>query len=138
MSSSISGIVAWPVIGFVAAVLAGRCLLVRETVVDKLLNQLFLWGLLSLLLYRCTMTPGIASLAHQLSLGCTVMASMCLQGIVRIWAFDVDPAAVRCRHRVCRVLAADFDAELRQLLELACVWPAARAAAGERAPVGVG
>jgi hypothetical protein len=106
MSSSISGIVAWPVIGFVAAVLAGRWLLVRDTIVDKLLNQLFLWGLLSLLLYRCTMTPGIASLAHQLSLGCTVMASMCLQGIVRIWAFDVDPAAVRCRHRVCCVLAA--------------------------------
>ncbi|WP_181718843.1 hypothetical protein [Nocardia gipuzkoensis] len=54
MSSSISGIIAWPVIGFVAAVLAGRWLLVRDTPVDKLLNQLFLWGLLSLLLYRCS------------------------------------------------------------------------------------
>ncbi|WP_280260161.1 MAB_1171c family putative transporter [Nocardia abscessus] len=112
MSASISGFVAWPVIGFVAAVLAGRWLLVRDTPVDKLLNQLFLWGLLSLLLYRCTMTPGIASLAHQLSLGCTVMASMCLQGIVRIWAFDADPAAVRRRHRVCCVLAAASTAAI--------------------------
>ena len=112
MSSSISGFVAWPVIGFVAAVLAGRWLLVRDTPVDKLLNRLFLWGLLSLLLYRCTMTPGIASLAHQLSLGCTVMASMCLQGIVRIWAFDADPAAVRRRHRVCCVLASASTAAI--------------------------
>ncbi|MGK8490110.1 MAB_1171c family putative transporter [Nocardia asiatica] len=112
MSSSISGIVAWPVIGFVAAVLVGRWLLVRDTAVDKLLNQLFAWGLLSLLLYRCTMTPGIASLAHQLALGCTVMSSMCLQGIVRIWAFDADPVAVRRRHRVCGALAAASTAAI--------------------------
>ncbi|MEU6829478.1 MAB_1171c family putative transporter [Nocardia beijingensis] len=106
MTTSIPGIIAWPVIGFVATVLAGRWLLVRDTTVDRLLNQLFGWGVLSLLLYRCDMTPGIASLAHQFSLGCTVMASMCLQGIVRVWAFDADPAAVRRRHRACCVLAA--------------------------------
>ncbi|MFE7745212.1 MAB_1171c family putative transporter [Nocardia sp. NPDC057455] len=106
MSSSISGFVAWPVIGFVAAVLAGRVSLLRDTTVDQLVNRLFLWGLLSLLLYRCTMTPGMASLAHQLALGCTVMSSMCLQGIVRIWAFDADPVAVWRRHRVCCLIAA--------------------------------
>ncbi|MGY2115274.1 DUF6545 domain-containing protein [Nocardia gipuzkoensis] len=36
------------------------------------------------------------------------------------------------------VPAADFDAELRQLLDLARVWPAARASASERTPVAVG
>lgn len=106
MLSPIPGVIAWPAIGLVAAVLAGRSVLVRDTVVDQLLNRLFLWGLLSLLLYRCTMTPGLASLAHQLALGCTVMSSMCLQGIVRVWAFDADPVAVWRRHRVCCVLAA--------------------------------
>ncbi|MGV9721359.1 hypothetical protein [Nocardia beijingensis] len=83
MTTSIPAIIAWPVIGFVAAVLAGRWLLVRDTTVDRLLNQLFGWGVPSLLLYRCDRTPGNASLAHRLSLGRTVMASMCLQGIVR-------------------------------------------------------
>ncbi|WP_039799764.1 MAB_1171c family putative transporter [Nocardia araoensis] len=114
MSSSIPGIVAWPIIGFVAAVAAGRWLLVRDTIVDRLLNQLFGWGVLSLLLYRCDLTPGIASLAHQLSLGCTVMSSMCLQGIVRIWAFgaDPDPDEVRRRHRVCYLLAAASTAAI--------------------------
>ncbi|MET9287149.1 hypothetical protein ACWEPH_04135 [Nocardia beijingensis] len=73
----------------------------RDTTVDRLLNHLFGWGVSSLLLYRCDRTPGNASLAHLLSLGRTVMASMCLQGIVRVWAFDADPAAVRRRHRTC-------------------------------------
>lgn len=36
------------------------------------------------------------------------------------------------------VPAADFDAGLRQLLELAPVWPSARASAGERVPRAVG
>ncbi|MFI9633098.1 MAB_1171c family putative transporter [Nocardia sp. NPDC051929] len=112
MAASIPGIIAWPVVGFVAAVFAGRWLLVRDTIVDRLLNKLFGWGLLSLLLYRCGMTPGIASLAHQLALGCTVMSSMCLQGIVRIWALGAEPAAIRRRHRVCCTLAVASTAAI--------------------------
>ncbi|MGK8523632.1 hypothetical protein ACRS6B_19735 [Nocardia asteroides] len=112
MSSSISGVFAWPAICFVAAVVAGRLLLLRDTVVDQLVNRLFIWGLFALLLYRCTMTPAIASLAHQLALGCTVMSSMCLQGVVRIWAADVDPAEVRRRHRGCRAIAAGCTAAI--------------------------
>ncbi|MEV6321160.1 hypothetical protein AB0M45_08170 [Nocardia sp. NPDC051787] len=112
MLSPIPGVIAWPAIGLVAAVLAGRSVLMRDTVVDQLINRLFLWGLLSLLRYRCAMAPGVASLAHQLALGCTVMSSMCLQGIVRVWAFDADPVAVWRRHRVCGVVAAGCAATI--------------------------
>ncbi|WP_159921171.1 MULTISPECIES: hypothetical protein [Nocardia] len=101
MSSSIPGVVAWPAICLVAAVVAFRLMLLRDTVVDQLVNRLFVWGLLSLLLYRCAMTPASASPAHQLVLGCTVMSSMCLQGVVRVWAADVQLGAVWRRHRVC-------------------------------------
>ncbi|MBF6190915.1 hypothetical protein [Nocardia implantans] len=116
----------------------------RDTTVDRLLNTLFGWGALSLLLYRCDMTPGIASLARQLSLGCTVMASMC-QGIVRVRAFDADPAAARRGHRACRVLAAGSTAAIllagaqaRRTARTRPVWPSARAAAGERVPLAGG
>ncbi|MBF6466824.1 hypothetical protein IU427_16780 [Nocardia beijingensis] len=110
--SSVPGMIAWPALGFVAVVGAGRLALLRDTMVDRLVNRLFVWGVLSLLLYRCTMTPGIASLTHQLALGCTVMSSMCLQGIVRVWAFDADPAAVRRRHQVSCAIAAGCTAAI--------------------------
>ncbi|WP_157172189.1 hypothetical protein [Nocardia pneumoniae] len=62
MLSPLPGVIAWPVIGYTAVLIAGRLLLFRDTIADQFLNRILLWCLLSLLLYRCTWTPGIAHL----------------------------------------------------------------------------
>ncbi|WP_406231941.1 MAB_1171c family putative transporter [Nocardia sp. NBC_01009] len=95
----VTGFVAWPVIGYVTAVLVGRLLFVRETIVDRLMNRTFLWSLAGLLLYRCTITPQIASLANQLALGCVLLAMTNLHGIGKFGDTGGDPSTVWRRQR---------------------------------------
>ncbi|MFE7798054.1 MAB_1171c family putative transporter [Nocardia sp. NPDC057440] len=104
----VTGFVGWTVTGYVTAVLVGRLLFVRETIIDRLMNRTFLWSLAGLLLYRCTITPQIASLANQLALGCILLAMTNLHGIGKFADTGGDPSAVwRCqRFYSCVAVAA--------------------------------
>ncbi|MFG3617339.1 MAB_1171c family putative transporter [Nocardia sp. NPDC047654] len=94
MLSPLPGVIAWPVIGYAMVLIAGRLLLFRDTIADQFLNRIFVWCLLSLLLFRCTWTPGITSLAQLLALGCLVIMSMYILGLAQFWDADSDVAAI--------------------------------------------
>jgi hypothetical protein len=87
----VTGLLAWSVVAYAAAVVVGRLLLVRETIIDRLANRALLWSIVGLLLYRCTMTPTMASLANQLALGSIVMVTSYLYGIAQSVAADSAP-----------------------------------------------
>lgn len=95
-----SGSVAWSVIGYVSIITAGRLLLVRETLLDQVINRLFQWSLVTLLLYRCTLTPFLTGLANQLALGGILMTVTHLATIARSAEVDADPGTVWRRHRL--------------------------------------
>ncbi|MEU7138051.1 MAB_1171c family putative transporter [Nocardia sp. NPDC046473] len=99
--------VAWSVIGYVAIIVGGRLLLVREALFDQLINRLFLWSLAALLLYRCTLTPTITSLANQLALGCILMTTTYMATIGRSAdaAAEADPGIVWRYHRLRSLIA---------------------------------
>ncbi|MGW4325542.1 MAB_1171c family putative transporter [Nocardia sp. NPDC004573] len=97
--SPLPGVIAWPVIGYATVLIAGRLLLCRDTIADQFLNRIFLWCLLSLLLFRCTWTSGVTSLAQLLALGCLVMMSMYILGLAQFWDADSDVAAIWRRQR---------------------------------------
>lgn len=105
MAAPLTGVLAWPAIGFVAIVLVGRMALVRDTVSDRLLNRMFLWSLAGLLLYRCATMPGMVGLAHQLALGCNIMVFLCVYGIALLWQPEADSASVSRRQWICVVVA---------------------------------
>ncbi|MFI9407548.1 MAB_1171c family putative transporter [Nocardia sp. NPDC052316] len=100
MTSPISGLIAWPVIGYVAIVGVGRLLFTRNTISDQLVNRSLLWGLSGLVLFRCTQTTSIGSVANQLALGCIVMFVMHLYGLARLWEPGADPAVAWRRQRI--------------------------------------
>lgn len=92
--SPLPGVIAWPVIGYTAVLVAGRMLLFRDTIADQFLNRIFLWTLLSLLLYRCTWMPGATGLAQELALACLVIMSMHVFGLARFSDADSDVDAI--------------------------------------------
>ncbi|MFB8274101.1 MAB_1171c family putative transporter [Nocardia colli] len=102
-----SGPVAWSVIGYIAVIVGGRLLLVRDTLLDQVINRLFLWSLAGLLLYRCTLTPTLTALANQLALGCIVMTTTYMATIARSTeaSADADPGAVWRYHRLRSLIA---------------------------------
>ncbi|WP_433201294.1 MAB_1171c family putative transporter [Nocardia sp. CA-107356] len=106
MSSLIPGAVAWLVIGYLGAIAAGRLMLLRDTIIDRLINRMLLWSIAAMLLYRSTSTPSITSLPVALALGCVVMTTMYLYVIARYIVAETEPAAVWRRHRRCGLVAA--------------------------------
>ncbi|MEV0297359.1 MAB_1171c family putative transporter [Nocardia sp. NPDC050710] len=98
----ITGIIAWPVIGCLLAVTLCRLVIVRDTVIDQLINRLLMWFIVALLAYRCTFTP---SLANQLALGSIVMMSAHLYTIARAVAPDADMGTVLRRQRALSLAA---------------------------------
>ncbi|MEV6554480.1 MAB_1171c family putative transporter [Nocardia sp. NPDC051756] len=100
-----SGTVAWSVIGYVSIITAGRLFLVRETLLDQVINRLFLWSLGTLLLYRCTLTPFLTGLANQLALGGILLTTTHLATIAGSAEADADPAIVWRRHRLDSLIA---------------------------------
>ncbi|MFI9410726.1 hypothetical protein [Nocardia gamkensis] len=52
-----------------------------------------------MLLFRCTWTPEITSLAQLLALGCLAMMSMYILGLAQFWDADGDVAAIWRRQR---------------------------------------
>ncbi|WP_433683455.1 MAB_1171c family putative transporter [Nocardia sp. CA-119907] len=105
MSSLIPEAVAWLVLGYVGVIAAGRLLLLRDTIIDQLINRMLLWSIVAMLLYRCTPTPSITSLPIALSLGCVVMTTMYLYVMARYIVAETEPAVVWRRHRRCGLVA---------------------------------
>ncbi|WP_433732761.1 MAB_1171c family putative transporter [Nocardia sp. CA-129566] len=106
MSSLIPEPVAWLVLGYVGVVAAGRLMLLRDTIIDQLVNRMLLWSIVAMLLYRCASTPSITSLPVALSLGCVVMTTMYLYVMARYIVAETEPAVVWRRHRRCALVAA--------------------------------
>ncbi|MFC9439074.1 MAB_1171c family putative transporter [Nocardia sp. NPDC057030] len=102
-----SGPVAWSVVGYVAVIVGGRLLLIRDTLLDQVINRLFRWSLAGLLLYRCTLTPAAAALANQLALGCIVMTATYMATIAKSAeaAPDADPGVIWRYHRIRSLIA---------------------------------
>ncbi|WP_435593123.1 MAB_1171c family putative transporter [Nocardia sp. bgisy118] len=99
MSFTITDGVAWAIIGSLILVLAGRFLLVRDTVIDYLVNRLLLCSLLTLLLYRWSKTGPFAGVVEQLAIGCVVLSTTYLLGIARLEGPNEDMSRVRRRER---------------------------------------
>ncbi|MEU0506787.1 MAB_1171c family putative transporter [Nocardia sp. NPDC005998] len=106
MSSLIPEAVAWLVIGYIGVITAGRLMLLRDTIIDQLVNRMLLWSIAAMLLYRCAPTPSITSLPTALSVGCVVMTTMYLYVMARYIVAETGPAAVWRRHRRCGLVAA--------------------------------
>jgi hypothetical protein len=107
MTSPIPGIIAWPVLMFMLAVVLGRRLLVNDTHVDRLVNRAMSWGVIGLVLREAWAQELIAALPsfddhnvinlmRQLSFGCILLSVANIYGISTVWA-GVDPETARRR-----------------------------------------
>ncbi|MEU2042432.1 MAB_1171c family putative transporter [Nocardia niwae] len=144
MTSPIPGLITWPVLTGIALVLAGRSWLLRDSIVDRLVN-LGLAGALAEHLLReawfeqalAWLLPGddsdVVNIARQLSLGATVWAVSNIYGIARLWA-GADPAHAWRRQRryhlvsiaaaVVILIAGEPARRADQLIDRALGWPA--------------
>ncbi|MGW4740435.1 DUF6545 domain-containing protein [Nocardia xishanensis] len=104
--------VAWAIFGSLSLILAGRLLLVRETVIDYLANRLLLWSLLALLLYRWSKAGPFAGVVEQFASGCVVLSTTYLLGIARLEGVDEDMGRVRQRERRYCAIALAFTAAI--------------------------
>lgn len=129
MSSLIPGFIAWPLTGCVAFFAVGRFLFFRDTVIDRLINQVYVWGAAGLLLFRFAAMPGSSGPAYELALGCVVMTTTCLYNIGCARRSDIDPDIVRRRQRRSRLLV---------LLSTVAMLIAGAAARSEERPVDFG
>ncbi|MGV9821100.1 MAB_1171c family putative transporter [Nocardia xishanensis] len=139
MNSPVPGVVAAPLIGFVAVVTLGRWALLHQTVTDRLFNRALAWAGIGMLLLERGIAPRFGSLMHQLSMGCMLFAIMSAYGAAMLWA-GADPNGARRRQRRYDLIAAACGAvilivgtparEQGTLLgETADVWSAASALA---------
>ncbi|WP_280350472.1 hypothetical protein [Nocardia abscessus] len=89
--------ITWPVLTGLTLVLAGRWWLLRESIVDRLINGAIAAALCEHLLREAwfeqsltRLLPGddsdVVNIARQLSLGATVLAISHIYGIVELWA----------------------------------------------------
>ncbi|MEV0247151.1 MAB_1171c family putative transporter [Nocardia sp. NPDC050712] len=101
MSSLVPGFVAWPLTIGIAVLAVGRFLLCRATTLDRVINQLFAWGAVGMLLYRFSAMPGAAGPVYELALGCVVMTTTYLYAIGCIRRGGYDPDTLRRRQRWC-------------------------------------
>ncbi|MEV0341235.1 DUF6545 domain-containing protein [Nocardia sp. NPDC050713] len=99
MSFTVPDGVAWAIVGALSLVLAGRFLLVRETVVDYLVNRLLLCSLFGLLLYRWPEAGPFAGVVELLAIGCVVLSTTYFLGIARVEGPHEEMGRVRRRER---------------------------------------
>ncbi|WP_433761559.1 MAB_1171c family putative transporter [Nocardia sp. CA-135398] len=113
MSSPISGIVAWAVIGCVTVLLSGRLWLIGGAeVIDRLVNHAGLWSIATLLIYRCASTPTIDDPVNQLALGCVLMTTTYQHGAGRLASADCEPDNVGRHQRKAALLALAATASI--------------------------
>lgn len=98
MISPVPAVFAIPVIVVVALITAARWIMVRDSVVDHLINRSLTWALAGLLLHERGVAPGIASWLHQFSLGCILFTLSGVYGIAALWG-GADEASARPRQR---------------------------------------
>ncbi|MEV6138895.1 MAB_1171c family putative transporter [Nocardia sp. NPDC051990] len=106
MSSLIPAALGWLVLGYVGVITAGRLILLRDTLIDQLVNRMLLWSIAALVCYRCTSTPSITNPVYVLALGCVVMTTMHLYVMARYVLAETGPMAVWQRLRRCGFVAA--------------------------------
>ncbi|MEV6338587.1 MAB_1171c family putative transporter [Nocardia vinacea] len=106
MSSLIPAAFGWLVLGYVGLVTAGRLMLLRDTIIDQLINRMLVWSIAALLCYRCDSTPSVTNPACALASGCVVMTTMHLYVIARYTLAETEPTAVWQRLRRCGFVAA--------------------------------
>ncbi|WP_062993926.1 MAB_1171c family putative transporter [Nocardia anaemiae] len=144
MTSPIPGLITWPVLTGLALVLAGRWWLLRDGIVDRLINRGLAAALAEHLLREAWfeqslawLLPGddsdVVNIARQLSLGATVLAISNIYGIAKLWA-GADPAHAWRRQRryylvtitvTAVILIAGTPARRAdQLIDQALGWPA--------------
>ncbi|MFI2475719.1 MAB_1171c family putative transporter [Nocardia xishanensis] len=109
MTSPIPVLITLPVLTGIALVLAGRWWLLRDSIVDRLINRALAAALFEYLLREtwfqqslAWLLPGddsdVVNIARQLSLGATVLAVSNIYGFVKLWA-GADPAHTWRRQR---------------------------------------
>ncbi|MEU0876033.1 MAB_1171c family putative transporter [Nocardia brasiliensis] len=133
MTSPLPALIALPVIAIVCVLTVCRWMLLEHTPVDRLINRSLAWAVLGLLLHERGVAPDIASLMHQLSLGCILFTLSGVYGIAQTWR-GADPDTVGARQRrydlatagmFAMVLVAGTPARQQNLLiDQAVGWPA--------------
>ncbi|MET8774554.1 MAB_1171c family putative transporter [Nocardia sp. NPDC004654] len=109
MTSPIPGLITWPVLAGIALVLAGRCWLLRDSIVDRLINRGLAATLCANLLQEAWfekslvwLLPGddsdVVNIARQLSLGASVLTVSHVYGVAKLWA-GAEPAHAWRRQR---------------------------------------
>ncbi|MEV5838674.1 MAB_1171c family putative transporter [Nocardia sp. NPDC052112] len=106
MTSLVPAAFGWLVLGYVGAITMGRLMLLRDTIIDQLINRNLVWSIAALLWYRCDSTPSVTSPVYALASGCVVMTTMHLYVIARYIRAETEPTAVWQRLRRCGYLAA--------------------------------
>ncbi|MEV6432849.1 MAB_1171c family putative transporter [Nocardia sp. NPDC051463] len=102
MTSPIPGLITLPVLAGMTLVLAGRWWLLRDSIVDRLINRGLVAALLENLLREgwfeqslAWLLPGddsdVVNIARQLSLGATLLTMSNIYGLAKLWA-GADPA----------------------------------------------
>ncbi|MEU8895724.1 MAB_1171c family putative transporter [Nocardia sp. NPDC048505] len=94
MSSLIPGFVAWPITVWIAAVAVGRFLLCRDTVLDRIITQLFAWGAAAMLLFRFASAPNSSGPVLELALGCVALTTAHIYALACIRRSGYDPAVL--------------------------------------------
>ncbi|PXX64315.1 hypothetical protein DFR70_105500 [Nocardia tenerifensis] len=112
MTCLISSPVAWAAIGYLAIIVGGRLLFFRDTLVDQVLNRLYLCAVVTLLLFRCTSMPSVTGLAYQFGLGCILFTSAHLATLASAAEPELDPGTVWRRHRWYTALALAATASI--------------------------
>ncbi|MEV0297654.1 MAB_1171c family putative transporter [Nocardia sp. NPDC050710] len=144
MTSPIPGLIAWPVLTGITLVLAGRWWLLRDSIVDRLINRALTAGLFEHLLREAWfeqslawLLPGddsdVVNIARQLSLGATVLTVSYIYGFAKLWA-GADPAhtwrrqwrydLVAITATVVILIAGTPARSADQLIDQALGWPA--------------
>lgn len=111
MTSSLPGIVQWPVFAFVGIVIAGRYVLVADTSMDQLATRALLFGLICDLLRNDGVEKVIAglfwmfddvdviNLVRQASFGPLLVSIMCIYGMARLAASPDDESTTVWRRQ---------------------------------------
>ncbi|MFI7666721.1 MAB_1171c family putative transporter [Nocardia sp. NPDC049526] len=105
MSSLVPATLGWLVLGYVGAITLGRLMLLRDTIIDQLINRNLLWSIAALLCYRCAQAS-VTSPVYVLALGCVEMTTMHLFVIARYILAETDSTVVWRRLRRCGFVAA--------------------------------
>ncbi|MEU2177694.1 MAB_1171c family putative transporter [Nocardia sp. NPDC019219] len=101
----------FPVILVVAAIAAGRWLLVADTFTDRMINHAWTWNLGGLALYVFAAAAGFAGLGQRLFLCCGLMTTAMVLVLAQL-AAGAEPEVMLRRQKVYSVVAAVTSAVL--------------------------